>query len=234
MYRGRTVSSFAGRRRCRRVRRSPPQISMDVEFAQLSDLGRVRQGNEDYLGTRPPPRPSAYARMAGCLCWPTGWAGTITAKWLRARRSKASSAGFRDAPAENRTPSLLARAGANGQQAGDRCRARIGIRRYLHGHHDRRLRAALRSRRHRPCGRFALLSDPARSSKLCSRAIIPSPTSTCTGAAFGRGSGRTLRTRHILSRSSGRRPVRRASRPANIRCLPRTFCCCVPTGCTAR
>ena len=28
----------------------PPQGSMDVEFAELSDLGRVRQGNEDYLG----------------------------------------------------------------------------------------------------------------------------------------------------------------------------------------
>ncbi len=26
------------------------QSSMDVEFAQLSDVGRVRQGNEDYLG----------------------------------------------------------------------------------------------------------------------------------------------------------------------------------------
>src|SRR5579862_3843225 len=28
----------------------PAQNSMDVEFAQLSDVGRVRQGNEDYLG----------------------------------------------------------------------------------------------------------------------------------------------------------------------------------------
>src|ERR1700678_1433558 len=28
----------------------PIQISMDVEHAQLSDLGRIRQGNEDYLG----------------------------------------------------------------------------------------------------------------------------------------------------------------------------------------
>ena len=26
------------------------ELGMDVEFAQLSDLGRVRQGNEDYLG----------------------------------------------------------------------------------------------------------------------------------------------------------------------------------------
>jgi len=28
----------------------PPQNSMDVEFAHVSDVGRVRQGNEDYLG----------------------------------------------------------------------------------------------------------------------------------------------------------------------------------------
>src|SRR5277367_5470350 len=26
------------------------EISMDVEFTHLSDVGRVRQGNEDYLG----------------------------------------------------------------------------------------------------------------------------------------------------------------------------------------
>jgi serine/threonine protein phosphatase PrpC len=28
----------------------PAQLSMDVEFTQLTDVGRVRQGNEDYLG----------------------------------------------------------------------------------------------------------------------------------------------------------------------------------------
>jgi serine/threonine protein phosphatase PrpC len=40
-----------------------PQISMDVEFTQLSDVGRVRQGNEDYLGCVIPAAPEeAHAR----------------------------------------------------------------------------------------------------------------------------------------------------------------------------
>lgn len=39
---------------------------MDVEFAQLSDLGRVRQGNEDYLGFARPATPEE-ARSRGWL-----------------------------------------------------------------------------------------------------------------------------------------------------------------------
>lgn len=39
---------------------------MDVEFAQLSDLGRVRQGNEDYLGYARPSTPEE-ARSRGWL-----------------------------------------------------------------------------------------------------------------------------------------------------------------------
>jgi PPM family protein phosphatase len=35
----------------------PAEISMDVEFTHLSDVGRVRQGNEDYLGHLIPATP---------------------------------------------------------------------------------------------------------------------------------------------------------------------------------
>ena len=35
----------------------PAKSSMDVEFAQLSDVGRIRQGNEDYLGQFIPASP---------------------------------------------------------------------------------------------------------------------------------------------------------------------------------
>jgi serine/threonine protein phosphatase PrpC len=56
MYRGRTVtSSGAATGAARGV--EPQQTSMDVEFTQLSDLGRVRQGNEDYIGHVAPPNP---------------------------------------------------------------------------------------------------------------------------------------------------------------------------------
>jgi len=51
MYRGLHVSS-SGAGAATAVARyaTRPSDMMDVEFAQLSDLGRVRQGNEDYLG----------------------------------------------------------------------------------------------------------------------------------------------------------------------------------------
>ncbi|HXX43196.1 MAG TPA: protein phosphatase 2C domain-containing protein [Candidatus Acidoferrales bacterium] len=44
----------------------PFHDSMDVEFAQLSDLGRVRQGNEDYFGHVAPATPDD-ARSRGWL-----------------------------------------------------------------------------------------------------------------------------------------------------------------------
>ena len=44
----------------------PPGYSMDCEYAQLSDLGRVRQGNEDYLGYFAPATPEE-ARGRGYL-----------------------------------------------------------------------------------------------------------------------------------------------------------------------
>ena len=43
-----------------------PGYSMDCEFAQLSDVGRVRQGNEDYLGHFAPATPEE-ARSRGYL-----------------------------------------------------------------------------------------------------------------------------------------------------------------------
>src|SRR5712692_8767192 len=49
------------------VRHAPPQSSMlDVEFTQLSDPGRVREHNEDYLGYVLPATP-AQARTHGWL-----------------------------------------------------------------------------------------------------------------------------------------------------------------------
>lgn len=52
MYRGLYVSSSgaAAATATPPAYAANPSDMMDVEFAQLSDLGRVRQGNEDYLG----------------------------------------------------------------------------------------------------------------------------------------------------------------------------------------
>jgi len=51
MYRGLHVSSSgAGAATAMARYATRPSDMMDVEFAQLSDLGKVRQGNEDYLG----------------------------------------------------------------------------------------------------------------------------------------------------------------------------------------
>lgn len=51
MYRGlRVASSGAAAATAMARYATKPGYMMDVEFAQLSDLGRVRQGNEDYLG----------------------------------------------------------------------------------------------------------------------------------------------------------------------------------------
>src|SRR5271170_6731017 len=49
MYRG-LQSGVAAGVASTAAQNHPIQISMDVEFAQLSDLGKIRQGNEDSLG----------------------------------------------------------------------------------------------------------------------------------------------------------------------------------------
>ncbi|MGD1210482.1 MAG: protein phosphatase 2C domain-containing protein [Candidatus Acidiferrales bacterium] len=64
MYRGLHVSASGAAAAARSL--IGQQISMDVEFAQLSDLGRIRPGNEDYLGFVQPATPE-QARSHGWL-----------------------------------------------------------------------------------------------------------------------------------------------------------------------
>src|SRR5579862_7473677 len=56
MYRGLSLSSGGAAVAAARELRSL-QGSMDIEFAELSDRGRVREGNEDYLGHALPAAP---------------------------------------------------------------------------------------------------------------------------------------------------------------------------------
>ena len=50
MYRGLQAAAVAPSMSALSEGHRPLPNSMDVDFAQLSDIGRVRQGNEDYLG----------------------------------------------------------------------------------------------------------------------------------------------------------------------------------------
>ena len=88
----------------------PAQTSMlDVEFAQLSDAGRVREHNEDYLGHVLPATP-AEARTHGWLfALADGVGGHAKARLLRAWRWKACSPAFARRRRANRTRSLLPR-----------------------------------------------------------------------------------------------------------------------------
>jgi serine/threonine protein phosphatase PrpC len=56
MYRGLPVSGSAAAPAVAREHQ-PLSVSMDVEFTQISDLGKVREGNEDYLGHMVPVTP---------------------------------------------------------------------------------------------------------------------------------------------------------------------------------
>src|ERR1700733_14527138 len=66
MYRGLQLAVAAGVGSSAARTYPVPQTSMDVEFAQISDVGRVRQGNEDYLGHVAPAGPDD-ARARGWL-----------------------------------------------------------------------------------------------------------------------------------------------------------------------
>jgi PPM family protein phosphatase len=68
MYRGLDVSSSGAATATATARAHATNLNemIDVEFAQLSDLGRVRQGNEDYLGHVPADTPER-ARSHGWL-----------------------------------------------------------------------------------------------------------------------------------------------------------------------
>lgn len=87
----------------------PEQSSMDVEFTQLSDRGRVRQGNEDYLGHVLAPTP-AQARSHGWLFALADGVGGHDLGEIASRTAVENlCAGFREAPAGETPASLLGR-----------------------------------------------------------------------------------------------------------------------------
>jgi PPM family protein phosphatase len=109
MYRGLHVSSSgaAAATAVARAYATNPRDMMDVEFAQLSDLGKVRQGNEDYLGYVPADTPER-ARSHGwlfVLC--DGVGGHDLGEVASKTAVESVLEGFRKSPAGELHPALL-------------------------------------------------------------------------------------------------------------------------------
>jgi protein phosphatase len=82
---------------------------MDVEFTQLSDLGRVRQGNEDYIGHAVPGAPERVRSHGWLFVLADGVGGHDLGEVASHTAVESMLAGFRDAPAGESHGSLLGR-----------------------------------------------------------------------------------------------------------------------------
>src|SRR5579864_9309207 len=85
-------------------RRSASSHMLDLEFVERTDVGRVRDHNEDYLGYAVPATPAQVRTHGWLLCWPTEWAGTSKGKSLRKPQSKALSLDSTTPRTGNRIP----------------------------------------------------------------------------------------------------------------------------------
>ena len=133
---------------------------LELEFVERTDVGRVRDHNEDYLGHASPATP-AQARTHGWLFVLADGVGGHEKGEVASRAAVESMiAGFRKAKDGEPHTALLPRlvqqanthvfetAVAGGRDFGG------------HGHDDGRLRVAVRPGDGGPRGRFALLFDP--------------------------------------------------------------------------
>jgi len=82
---------------------------MDVEFAQISDVGRVRQGNEDYLGHVAPATPEEARSRGWLFALADGVGGHDLGEVASHTAVESVMAGFREAPLGESHPALLER-----------------------------------------------------------------------------------------------------------------------------
>src|ERR1700722_15730490 len=106
MYRG--IASTASAAAAAPARR-PVSDSMDVEFAQLSDLGKVRQGNEDYLGYVAPETPERAQSLGWLFALADGVGGHDLGEVASKTAIESLIEGFRSAPSSEPHSALLER-----------------------------------------------------------------------------------------------------------------------------
>jgi len=89
--------------------RSPVSNSMDVEFAQLSDIGKFRQGNEDYIGYAAPETPERAQSLGWLFAVADGVGGHEFGEIASHAAIESILEGFRSAPSSEPHPALLQR-----------------------------------------------------------------------------------------------------------------------------
>lgn len=85
----------------------PPQTGMDVEFTQFSDLGRVREGNEDYLGYVQPASPEEVRARGWLFALADGVGGHDLGEVASHTAVETLLAGFRESTAGQPHTTLL-------------------------------------------------------------------------------------------------------------------------------
>ena len=132
---------------------------LDVEFAQLSDPGRIREHNEDYLGHTIPDSP-ARARSHGWLfALADGVGGNEDGEVASRLAVGTLLAGFRERCRRRAACAFVTAPRTGRQRTCARSGTGIRIGRTGDGDHGGGLRAALRPRHRGARWRFAVLSD---------------------------------------------------------------------------
>jgi PPM family protein phosphatase len=203
----------------------------DLEFAEATDRGRVRDHNEDYLGCALPEAEREhshgwlFALADGVGGQEKGEVASRTA--VETLLAEFSRRGARSEPLRS-LPRLVQTANEKVFEAGLAAKAA----RRADGHYPGSLRPAVRSRRGVARGRFALLPDSRRPRQ----ALTRDHTMVSEQARLGLISDREAaeaETRHVLTRSLGSAMFVGATLPSTW-CWPAMCCCCAPTDCTAR
>src|SRR5581483_5126219 len=88
---------------------APANTHLEVEFAQLSDPGRQREQNEDFLGHVTPASPAAARSHGWLFVLADGVGGTEKGEVASQAAVEYLTAGFREAPASEALSSLLMR-----------------------------------------------------------------------------------------------------------------------------
>ena len=132
MYRGIQAAARGSALRRGPQRTVRPQDSMDLEFAQLSDVGRVREGNEDYLGHVDPGTPEEARARGWLFAVADGVGGHDLGEVASHTAVESMLAGFREATPGEAAHRAVDAPGARRQHARGERRARGRACRRLH------------------------------------------------------------------------------------------------------